>query len=415
MRLEKKKVLQRIQQNKKRMNLYRALYRLMLERDALKEEEYISSGKWVDALWNARKKLVAALARKKETYVDPAVFERRPLQDEPLFATPEQIDMARKENVPLIEKLIEAAIENDDMKLVEQLVFRNFPGKGHSRLEIAFRRGYLGAAQYFVDKGDDINERNPSGQTLFHLLGKQIKAFHNNGHWDDDHKKFEFLLRNYANPQLLDNAQKPPVFYAGEFGVVFAEHATLILRELSAEREIKIRRAFQERDIQALEDIVYAGLHHSARVDKPRFVAALEQGYDDIAEFFAFQGDNVDVRNENGETLLYAAAAELNYPRVCMLLRLNADPNAVTNDCSTPLMIVGFNRSENIELRRAIIQELLEYGADANIIDCQWNTAYHYAEKGGICMRDEVEKIKQSIPFKPYHMVLNKVYDLTRS
>ncbi len=412
MRLHKKKNFQRAKQNQKRLNQFNILYRLLLFQNALRKAA--DSELTIDKVWANRIALAKRLGKEKESYVDPNTIEKAPLEITPFLVSPEVLDAAKKENVPLVEKMIEEAVRNDDVKLVEKLVFRNVPRHGQSRLSIAFQRGYLSAAQYFVDKGDDIEERNNRGQTLFHWQAKQMSASGSSIMNDKDYAKIEFLLRNNANPHLCDSMGYNPVSYAGDARFMFVSLVQNITAELQYERAQKIKIAFMDRDLKTLEKLVYETLPQKIRKTTPRIVAALDQGYEDVAFLFANAGDDVDIRNENGETLLFVAAAEMDLPRVCALLRMNAYPDAPDKEGSTPLMAVAYNRDANPVVRREIIRELLEAGADDTIFDRHWNSAHSYAKTGDICLRDEIQQIKASIVISNCRTVLDRSYYIDR-
>ncbi len=412
MRLEKKEVFQRIQQNKKRLNLFQSVYQILLALDAQKKIDRAESQKLFEQSWSKRIALAKRLGAQKEGYIDPNVLDKEPIVEEPFLVSSEVLEASRKENVPLVDKLIEEAVQNDDIKLVERLIFRNVPGRGQSRLDVAFKRGYLTAAQYFVDKGDDINAKDGRGQTLFHWQAKQMSSSSCYILSERDRNALEFLLCNAADSNAVDFLGYTPAHYAGPAAYTFKEQVALIGAYVQEERNTKICEAFNMRDLPALEKLVYEGLPTSARRTMPRIVAALEQGYEDVAFLFAMAGDNVDIRNEQGETLLYVAAAEMSFSKVSALLRMNADPNAVAYHGGTPLMAAWLNRNASEPIRRAIVSELLEYGADDKMMDCKWNSAYSYAKSDGVCLRDEIECIKKSSPPLTMLMVGNKVYSL---
>ncbi len=412
MRLHKKEVFQRAHRNLKRLRLFNTLHQLLIEQGELQShnEPTIS----IDTLWQNRIELTKRLEKENPDYVDPHSIPKDPLEITPFLVSAEVIEASRKENVLLVEKMIEEAVRENDEKLVERLVFRNMPRRNLSRLSVAFQRGYLAAAQYFVDKGDDIEERNNRGETLFHWQAKQMSTACKNGPTDIDYARVKFLIQNNANPHLCDNRGFNPISYAGSASYTFASLVYSITEELQFDRAEKMKKARAEKDIATLEKLVFETLPKRARETTPRFVAALDQGYDDTAFLFAQQGDNVDVRNENGETLLYVAVAEMDLPKVMALLRMNASPNAPDKDGATPLMVAGYNRNADPVTRKAIIRELLEAGADDKIFDRQWNSAYDYAKTGGISLREEIQQIKAtSFPLN-YRMVLDKVYYIDR-
>jgi ankyrin repeat protein len=88
-------------------------------------------------------------------------------------------------------------------------------------------------------------------------------------------------------------------------------------------------------------------------------------------------GENIDARDDVGNTPLIAAAATGSVENVDTLLRHGADPNASNNSGDTPLFVAAQNGPSQI------VQELLEKGASVNNTNHAGKTALFVAARSG--------------------------------
>lgn len=110
-----------------------------------------------------------------------------------------------------------------------------------------------------------------------------------------------------------------------------------------------------------------------------------------LNDFFnAITGNNIDKRNEQGQTRLYLAAREGNTAAVKKLLRAGADPDIADARGLTPLHVAAYWGETEI------VDALLKAGASPNIDNGKgWTPLHAAAMAGGMKSRKGViEKLK---------------------
>ena len=116
--------------------------------------------------------------------------------------------------------------------------------------------------------------------------------------------------------------------------------------------------------------------YERVEADKKILIVPRQRDSQEIWKRYITQGGNLEVRDEQGNTLLLQQAAGNGKPELCkMLLEHSADVNAQNNDGRTALMIAasaGTGKTKMGEL-------FLEAGADVSLMDQGGRTALHFA------------------------------------
>ncbi|KAI4864994.1 ankyrin repeat-containing domain protein [Hypoxylon rubiginosum] len=97
----------------------------------------------------------------------------------------------------------------------------------------------------------------------------------------------------------------------------------------------------------------------------------------DEVDAFLSEGNEANVKDESGSTVLHLAVKNQNYEMVKLLLEYGANPNAKDNSGSTPLNYAAHGREDGI------VQLLLDYWADPNNKDSTGSTPLHNVATGG--------------------------------
>jgi ankyrin repeat protein len=134
----------------------------------------------------------------------------------------------------------------------------------------------------------------------------------------------------------------------------------------------------------------YLPLYFDGALEYNLMIAA-SKGLDTEVERIILRGADIEAKTEEGATPLIIAVASIKPKAVNILLSYNADPNKITSDYETPLLIIlkklvdieaeGINvlpagqESECLE----IAESLIRYGADIDFQDNRGVTALNYA------------------------------------
>lgn len=200
---------------------------------------------------------------------------------------------------------IHEAVKNGDLAAVQRILaarpdlIKAVDERGYTPLHVAARGGRLEIASFLVEKGADLEAKNPTGFTPLFLavLGKRLDAV-------------KLLLDKGADPNAQTRFQTTPLFMAAESG-----HVEVI--RLLIERGAKVN---------SVSPFYGTPLHRAAFMDFP-----------EAAEVLLDAGADLKATDRHGRTPLHQAAQLGRVGIVRLFLERGADPNVVDSTNQTAL------------------------------------------------------------------------------
>ncbi len=181
----------------------------------------------------------------------------------------------------------------------------------------AAREGNVSLLQDLLEAGGDINSRDHNNQTLLHIAIRYGKL-----------DSIKFLLDSGANPYLVDQAGKSPVYYAQQFG------------------DEKIIQCFQESNIEVvrrdtLPTSIPAKNDTDLHIDE--IVQAIQMGdTESVKRSWLESGFQVDQKlypDKDGRTALHVAVEFGQFQVIELLLVAGASPTVEDQYGNTPIII----------------------------------------------------------------------------
>jgi ankyrin repeat protein len=125
-------------------------------------------------------------------------------------------------------------------------------------------------------------------------------------------------------------------------------------------------------------DTLYGQVHYFSE-NRPRLTGyhlAAKWGEEDMVNEYLKHHVDIDMKDSIDRTALHYAIAEGKYNVVKLLLNRGADANAVDKYGITPILLAA-------EKDLSMLQLLLDYKANIQVVDNEHNTALHHAAKAG--------------------------------
>ena len=170
-------------------------------------------------------------------------------------------------------------------------------------------------------KNQNLTEQNRNYVKDLEKINKTLKAFKNHADIDlievtrqGNVESVKLFLDIGANPNVMDEKQETPLFYAAHFG--YTEIADLLIQN-GANLNLKNRNnetalffATSSEKLKMVEMLLQHGAHVDAKNrfgDVPLHIVAKYQSNPEIAELLIKNGANVNAKDEDQLTPLYLA------------------------------------------------------------------------------------------------------------
>ena len=218
---------------------------------------------------------------------------------------------------------------------------------GNHALHKAVQKGHIQTVQLLVDCGADVNELNECGQTPLHTAAGGEK---------DCPELCSILLKHNAKIDAVDKDGNQPLHLACEAGLTSTDQRLL--------------------DYNA--DVFSANNFHQTVLHKS---VCSKRDCSEVCEMLIAKGSRVNVTDSNGHTSLQLACRKGHIKTVDVLVRRDADCNAL-NDCGETLLHLACKRRvECVEL----CNKLISHGVNPHVADREKNLPLHVALKNRLC------------------------------
>jgi ankyrin repeat protein len=281
-------------------------------------------------------------------------------------------------------------------------------------LHIALRKGHANVSRLLLDYYEDLDVRDPEGQTPLHLAAE-------GGFLD----VIWILMKRNANVNARDNRGRTPLLRAitwinngfklcgthrDEVGHLLEQEADVVAQDNShlipphlvlSNGSVGAVKLLLENgaNIDVLDDNGRTPLHRASdgnHVDVIRLLLQKDAGLDvqdnshstplhlasdlgglEAVRLLLQNRANPHIRNNKGRTALHLASEWNHVQRIRLLLECGADTGVQDNDHSTPLHLASYNGSFEAA------QLLLEHGAGVDGRNNEGQTPIHLATKRG--------------------------------
>lgn len=231
--------------------------------------------------------------------------------------------------------------------------------RGQSPFSIACQKSDIKSVKMFLKYKPDVNTQDILGDTPLH------KSLQNP-------ELIELLLKNKANPYILNDEGNPVLHVAADYSESFKKLLDLGVNpnSMNEDRQTLIHIAAMENNYDLIEKL----LQYKAEinfVDKYNRTALFYTQDPNMLMFLLEKGANPNIKDINNKTPLLLTNNNLNR---LVLLSKGADPNILTSQGETLLHMCSMKN--NLKVAKT----LLSYDADVNALDKNGKTPLYYAK-----------------------------------
>ena len=237
------------------------------------------------------------------------------------------------------------AIEKGNLEIVKYLVENGADIKdndSNTALTVASRNGNLEVVKYLVENGADINDKDNYGDTALMVAS-----------WNGNLEVVKYLVENGAD--IDENSH--------------GKTALMIASEKDNEDKDDLEK---ERMMRMKIEMMRASLMNGADINAKNYddwtagpFRYGELSYYEIIKYLVENGADINIKYNNGSTVLMKASKSGNYEIVKLLIENGADINDKDNDGNTALMS-AFSGNYFSRDRLEIVKYLIKSGADIN-------------------------------------------------
>ncbi|OEY86867.1 hypothetical protein BIY23_04545 [Wolbachia pipientis] len=214
-----------------------------------------------------------------------------------------------------------------------------------------------------IKKGVDVNMQDNNGETPLHFAIKYNKLTEYRG-GDSLSLPNKFIHRTYLVKDIIDNSTAINTSLKDNNNNTYV-HLAIKHSTSDNKHDIDIIKYF----IEKTDDIN----EKNNDGDTPLHIAAAKHGLQDIVECLIQKGADINEQNNNGDTPLHIAAKHGLQDIVKCLIQKDADINEQNNNGDTPLHIAAKHGLQDI------VECLIQKGADINIVNNDQHTPLHMA------------------------------------
>ncbi len=264
------------------------------------------------------------------------------------------LDSAKDGNLPRVKQLLDSGMDVHTRE-------RRSPNFGRTALHYAAGGGHLSVAQILVERGADPNTKADTGYTPLHVAS----GLH-------QRTLVEFLIAKGANVNALDARGTPLMAAVSKedeemASLLIAKGADVNLGDNQGRRPLHIALDIEKPNLTKLllkndADLSLRSSEHAL----PLFFLAANAGYEDLVAVLHSRGIPMNIKSDDGSTLLHFAARSHKGRGDILakaLVSNGIDPNTQDKELHTPLHIAV--QSGNAR----VVATLLALGADVNFRD----------------------------------------------
>ena len=248
---------------------------------------------------------------------------------------------------------------------------------------LAVKEGDLSSIQYLIEKeGVDINQISQNEDDT-HFIGKGLTPLHI-ACLNDRSLVVQYLIEKGANIEAKDPNDCRPLHYAANFGLFHLVNSLIgkgaDIEAKNSDNETPLYLACQNGFILIVTFLVEKGANIEAKCfngSTPLHIAC-ERGHLTVVRYLVLKGVDIEAKYEHNQTPLHIACREGHLPIVKLLIEKGANINAIDDYGETPLHFASmFGKTD-------VVNYLISKGANKNAKDKDGQTPFEIAWKDEI-------------------------------